>query len=182
MADYESWENSFWRPGHGALHYGLASPDPAVRAGYVKQAAAAAAAAPGTMTWTNSPALARDPRVGLHDASAAGLLGIVRPLAQARLELEGGDAAFAPGARTAVLVLILDLPDGMGDYEADVHALLMTGRRLGISVTLVLPSLELGTIDRAAREMLIKTPPPADPRLAAFTAATASQGHSPPVA
>lgn len=144
----------FWRPGHGAFHHGFASPDPDARAGYARQAADAAARILWTETWTNSPALRDAPRVDVQ-AGTADLVGQALEIAEARRDAAAWDASgFGPGGGRPVIVLVLDLPDGPGDQRAGIYELLRTGRHLGISVILVLPSLALEVIDSASRQLL----------------------------
>jgi hypothetical protein len=149
-----STANRFWRPGHGALHHAFASPDPAARAAYIEQAAAAAARHWWVETWTNSTVLARHPGISLnmHDTSA--LLGEVLAIAAAR-RAAAGEALFRPGDGRLVLAVILDLPDRPeAEVVTHIDSVLKIAGPLGIAVALVLPSLTKDTISSTARESL----------------------------
>lgn len=149
---------AFWRQELGATHYGFASTDPGARAEYVQHIAAAAARTWWTQIWTNSPTLLFDPRVDLHHADTAALMGMVHRLAEARREETWG-ADQGPSSGSPVLVLILDLPDGLGGQRSSIYKLLRAGTNKGISATLVLPSLCTDFIDEASRQLLAEDAP-----------------------
>jgi hypothetical protein len=162
MESSASAADVFWRPRHGAVHHGFASPDPGERAGYIRQAADAAARIPWTETWTNSPVLHLDPRTDLH-ADAAELVGRALEIARARRDATWDTSGFGPGGGRPVLVLILDLPGGLSGEQPGIYELLHTGRHLGISVTLVLSSPGLEVIDSASRQLLALSGPGPSP-------------------
>jgi len=143
---------SFWRPGHGAVHYGFASSLPEARADYIRQAASDAAVNLCTETWTNSRTLLWEPRIDLYQTDTAALVSQALDIAQARREAAGLGLLSGPSGARPVLVVILDLPDGPASHSARIHALLGAGRETGISVTLVVPSLDL--IEGASRQLL----------------------------
>jgi hypothetical protein len=140
----------YWQLGRGAVHHALVSPDPQVRAAYVRQLAAAASRIAAAETWTNSPDLLGAPGIARHHADPAALVAQALQRARAR----SGNAPAGPGAGPAICVLILDLPDGLAGQRARVHEVLMFGRYLGISVNLVLPTLARDYLGRAAWDLL----------------------------
>ena len=135
----------FWRPGHGAIHQGVAFAGQRQRADFITWIGAAAAALAEVELWTNSPLLDWCEH---HKPDMAALLAVVAGIARAR----GGQAVTCPAPGLPVLALILDFagPVSAGDHHG-IEQILAAGRAAAISVTLVLPA-------RADRALDIVTP------------------------
>ena len=133
--DVTSAVTQFWRPGYGTIHRGYVSPDPAGRAGLI---ARLAETDPLTEIWTNSPVLA-DSAHYLPDTAA--LLAAVAGIIEKR-SLDISQPILGPAADRPVVALILEIPGDLTvAHVSAIEQMIMQGRVLAVSVTLVLPGL-----------------------------------------
>lgn len=140
----------FWRSGYGAVHQGFASPDPTERARFIQDLLADIAQVPWATVWADSATVGRDPRVDLAVNDYARMLADAVAVINVRSSgiTENGTDMFAPTADVPELVVIIDTPDILHDADglAQVEHIVRYGRRTGVAVVLILPSLMLAYV------------------------------------
>lgn len=139
------YHSRFYQPGQGTTHQGYGAGDPQQRAAYILDAAAEVARdSDWQLLHTNSPVLRGHPRVDVFDADPAALIARAQALATARAVMADKHPDLYPGPAgpdgdgDAVLVVILDVPDGpdQGLLQA-VRTLAAEGASLAIALVLV---------------------------------------------
>jgi hypothetical protein len=133
--DVTSAVTQFWRPGFGAIHRAFASPEQVERDGYI---ARLAETDPLTEIWTNSLMLADSAH---YMADTAALLTAVQDITEKR-SLDISQPILGPAADRPVVALILEIRiDLTVAHVSAIEQIIMQGRVLAVSVTLIVPGL-----------------------------------------
>ncbi len=124
----------FWLPGHGTIFQAFCSPRAELRAAFIRELADDAANFDWVTIWTNSPVLARDPRVE-YGGPAAEILAAAAVALAARQTLE---AEFIPTRACRVPLLILDFGAGRPALSGlGLAPVAANAQKLGIAIALI---------------------------------------------